>query len=424
MEQEGLQDAALSAWLALIAILEGPDVAELVDQTFALVVQHWSHLSSETQQNIYNSIGDMLKKHNNLIREKVVTIPSLASIPLMSKFDAEIQRLKEHERPETHLRAFSRRLSDENASIVAQALRELVPWLEENQNLIHEATANEQQEHVAEIFRSLLDTCTKHAPENSKIVELSSRCMGIIGCLDPNRVEATSSKRQLLVLSNFEKASEVIDWVAIMLEDIIVPAFRSTTNTTAQGFIAYVMQELVRFCEFNEVATARPRSSQTSPAHARWVDMPESVRNTLTPFLSSRYFLNSNTKVAPDSRSYPVFTLDSTYKSWLRTWVYDMLWKGKGDNAEMVFPVLARIIRGHDLSISAFLLPYVSLNIVIGGTQQEAENIAQELLTVLSTVGTSDLEKETLRQCSEVRKASQTVMYRADCVIPGCFLGA
>lgn len=407
VEQDGLQDAAISAWLALISTLDGVDVVDLVDQTFALIVQHWSGLSSDIQQTVYDSIGEMLKTHSNLIREKVITIPSLAAIPLMSKFDSEIQRLKEHERPEIHLRAFTRRLSDENASIVAQALRELVPWLETNQSIIHEATVSEQpQAFIAEVVRALLDACTTYAGHNAEIVDLAAQCMGIIGCLDPNRVEVTSSKRQVLVLSNFEKASEVIDWVAIMLEDIVVPAFKSATNARKQGFLAYVMQELVRFCGFNEVAAVRIRASQASPASLRWMEMPESVRNTLMPFLSSRYFLSTNTDVKPPPRSYPVFPQASSYSNWLRTWVYDMLWRGKGENVEMVFRVLARIIRGHDLTISVFLLPYVALNIVIGGTVQEAKDVSAELLTVLSTESTTESEKEILRQCSEVRMSN------------------
>lgn len=401
--QDGLHDAALSAWVALMSILDGPDVVDLVDETFAMVVQHWPQLSSGIQQIVYDSIGEMLKSHSNLIREKVITIPSLASIPLMSKFESEIQRLKEHELAETHLRAFVRRLLDDNVTIVRQALQELVPWLEIKQSFMHEATLSEQPKAViADISRALLDVCTKHAAHSQDIVGLAAQCMGIIGCLDPNRVDAPSSRRQTLVLDNFDKASEVIDWVAIMLEDVIVPAFKSGTNTRAQGFLAYVMQELVRFCEFHEVTSVRPRGSQASPAYLRWMEMPESVRNTLMPFLSSRYVLNSRVDVEPLPREYPVLSRESTHRTWLQTWVYDMMWRGKGENPKMVFPVIARICRGPDLSVARFLLPYAALNIIIGGTDKEARDIADELLTVLSTESNIESEKETLRRCSEV----------------------
>lgn len=388
----------------MISTLDGADVVDLVDHTFALVVQHWSEFSSELQQKTYDSIGDILKTHSSLIREKVITVPSLETIPLMSKFEAEIQRLKEHERPETHLKAFTERLRDENASIVWQALKELKDWLEIHQSLVHEIAISEQSKDViSDLLRALLDVCARPASNEHDIANLGTRCIGIIGCLDPNRVEVSSSKRRLLLLSNFDKASEVIDWVALLLEDIIVPAFKSSTNARAQGFLAYVMQELVRFCEFNEVASAKLRASQVNPAYSRWFDMPESVRNTLTPFLTSRYFLSAKTATKPEPCTYPIYSTGTTASSWLREWVYDMLWRGKGVNAEMVFPYLARISRGHDLSLPAFLLPYVALNIVLGGTIREADEISAELLVVLSTESSVDSERETLKQCSEVR---------------------
>ncbi|KEQ70449.1 hypothetical protein M436DRAFT_53559 [Aureobasidium namibiae CBS 147.97] len=402
IDQPQLQEAALSAWLTLVQVLEGDDVADMVDHTFALVAQHWDGLSSVLQMKIHDTISGMVKTHSNVIREKLMTIPSLASIPLMSKIGLEIQRLKKDERPEVHLRAFAKRLHDENVAIVTQGLRELVPWLGENQGFVHEAAVSEQPKAtIANLMRALLDVCTRYADHDSTVVDLSAQCIGIIGCLDPNNVDMSSSKRQVLVLSNFEKATEVINWVAIMLEDVLVPAFRSSTNARDQSFLAYVMQELVRFCGFNEAATARLRPSQAGPAHNRWSEMTESVRNTLTPFLSSRYLLNSSSSVQPKKRSYPVFAIEKRHSTWLREWAYDMLWRGKGDNAEMVFPILARIITRHDISIASFLLPYVALNIVLGGTVQEAKDIGVEMLTVLSTESIVESEKEALRQCSE-----------------------
>ncbi|KAI4730691.1 hypothetical protein E4T49_01590 [Aureobasidium sp. EXF-10728] len=402
IDQRQLQESALSAWLTLVSVLEGDDVADMIDHTFALVAQHWDGLSSPLQKKIHDTISEIVKTHSNVIREKLMTIPSLASIPLMSKIGLEIQRLRKDERPDVHLRAFAKRLHDENVAIVTQGLRELVPWLGENQGFVHEAAVSEQPKAaIADVMRALLDVCTKYADHDSTVVDLGAQCIGIIGCLDPNSVDMSSSKRQVLVLSNFEKASEVINWVAVMLEDVLVPAFRSSTNARDQGFLAYVMQELVRFCGFNEAATARLRPSQAGPAHNRWAEMTESVRNTLTPFLSSRYLLNSNSSVQPGKRNYPVFGIGKRHSTWLREWAYDMMWRGKGDNAEMVFPILARIINRHDISIASFLLPYVALNIVLGGTVQEAKDVGVEMLTVLSTESSVESEKEALRQCSE-----------------------
>lgn len=416
IDQQGLQDAAFSAWLALINALEGEEVVELVDHTFALVVQHWSKFSSKLQQRTYDSIGLMLRTHSNLIREKVDTIPSLATIPLMSKFDSEIRRLKDQEQPGAQLRAFAKRLGNENVSIVARALQELTLWLEDHQAFIHDVTVSDIEQEkvaVATILRALLNVCTRDTSQDPSIADLCSQCIGIIGCLDPNKIESNIVKRQSLVLHNFENAAEIVEWVAVMFEDILVPAFKSATNARSQGFLGYVMQELVRFCGFNEVAAVRLRASQASPAYTRWMEMPESVRNTLFPFLTSRYSLSSNVDVKPGSRTYPVFKVSMSHSSWLKTWTYDMLWRGKTVNARLLFPTLARIIKSHDLSVARFLAPYAALNIVIGGTNQEAKDIATELLTVLSTKSKIESEKEILRQNSTVGLAQPSIQFFA-----------
>ena len=405
IDQKGLLEPAFSTWLVMMRNLEGEDVVHLLDHLFAVTVQHWSALPSELQQRTYDTIAYMLKTHSNLIRDEVITIPSLAEIPLMSKFEAEIKRLQEHETSDSLLNAFAGRLKDENASIVLQALRELTAWLEKNQTFLHEAAISEPPLPVVSIIvRTVLDASIKYSATHPVIGELCANALGIIGCLDSNRIEANISKRQILVLSNFVKVSEVIDWVAVLFEDVLVSAFKSSTNARAQGFLAYVMQELLRFSGFNEVASVRLRASQSSPTYMRWIEMPENVRNILTPFLTSRYVLTSNTTYK--TSTYPIFAPTMNHSTWLRSWVFDLLLRAKGENPQAVFPYLARVIRLHDLAIANFLLPYAALNVVLGGVVKEVEDIAQEMLVVLSTESTVEKEKATLRQCSEVRIVS------------------
>jgi serine/threonine-protein kinase ATR len=76
--------------------------------------------------------------------------------------------------------------------------------------------------------------------------------LGLIGCLDPNRIETIREKREILVPSNFERADETIDFVLYFLEEVLVK-FLSATNTKAQGFLAYAMQEFLKFCELEQL---------------------------------------------------------------------------------------------------------------------------------------------------------------------------
>ncbi|KAF1999599.1 hypothetical protein P154DRAFT_467308, partial [Amniculicola lignicola CBS 123094] len=403
MADDNLCDQTLYVWAALLEVLEEEDLELVIDQTFALIAQNWDCFSSETQLKATEAIGSLIKKHDALLRARVDYIPSLASIPLLSKIDGEISRLKAKLDKSQLFTTFSRRCNHENAVVVRQTLKELVPFLEANQKILHDAAVSQKPlPALPALSRSLLDASVRFAEDHADIPVLCAECLGLIGGLDPYRIETVRETKQIMVLSNFERADEVIDFAAFFLERILVKVFHSTTNARSQGFLAYVMQELLRFCGFNQAAVQRPRSSQSSPSMQRWNEIPDAVRSTLTPFLSSKYMIRTNFS-KKDVQGYPIFRQDVTHSGWLRAFVWDLLQKGKGVNTKMIFPVLSRIIRGHDLSIATFILPYAVLNSVITGEEVDTQNVRQELLDVLEAeLGSGESPDNThIKQCSE-----------------------
>jgi serine/threonine-protein kinase ATR len=406
MADTHLCDQTFSVWSSLLDVLEEEDLELVIDQTFALTAQNWDCFSDETHVKANSTLMNLVKKHNVLLQERIDYIPSLASIPMMSKLEAELARLKAKVDKSTFFNTFSRRCNDENAVVVRQALKELVPYLETNQKLLHEsAISRKLLPALPALSRSLLDACVRFAEDHPDIPVLCAQCLGLIGGLDPYKVETVREKKHILVLSNFERAGEVIDFTAFLLERILVKVFHSTTNARAQGFLAYVMQELLKFCGFNQATIHRPRSSQPSPALKRWNEIPDAVRSTLTPFLSSKYVIQIRGGPKDDEiQDYPIYKQEISHANWLRAFVHDLLSKGKGDNARMIFPVLARTVRGHDLSIATFILPFAALNVIITGDEQETLNTGRELLTVLKTeISSSDQTDVTkIKQCSEV----------------------
>jgi serine/threonine-protein kinase ATR len=401
MEQPALCEVAFTAWLALLSVLQSEDIARIVDQSFALVLRHWYKLSPELQQTIHDRIGDLVKNHNQVIQANIMTLPSLRSIELLAKYGSEIDRLKSQESVESQCKAFANRLRHESKVVVVQTLHEVVPWLEEKQDFVHEAALSEQPVIVVcELLRALLDATSNCSEDSEEAAELCGKALGIIGCLDPNRLEVTRKKQRVMVLSNFDKAIEVIDWAISLLENVLVKSFRSVSNSRAQGFIAYVIQELLKFCEFSD-GTILTRASQASSAQHKWQEMPEHVRITLTPFVKSRYIIASNQTLTAPNRTYPSFTADTGHSNWLRSLVYDLMWKAKGENAKMVFPLIARIVRGHDLSIANFMLPYCILNVVLGGTVTEFKGVSDEIQAVLGCQPTDTAEQECVKLCSQ-----------------------
>lgn len=387
----------------MISSLSEEDIEPLIDQTFAIAIRYWNRLTADSRQRACQMVNYILTKHPNLVRDTFTSMPSLASIPEMAQFDAEISKLRLQMDVRSQFLALVRRCQSENASVVEQALEELLPFIAANEEFLHVSVLSEQPDPVvAQLTRGLLDCCVKFSNSAERITLLSTRCLGFVGCLDPNRVETIKEKKDILVLSNFDRMEDTVEFILFFLQHVLVDAFLSASNTRAQGFLAYAMQGLLRICNLNSAATQRSRDLEGDEKYQRWMELPESVRNTLTPFLTSTYTV---TVVASNSKvGYPLISSDITHNEWLRTLVQDLLLNGSGDNAKLIFSVCGRIVKGQDISISSFLLPFAVLNRVVGGTEQEQQDLRQELMSVLShpLPDTNNDIRETIISCSQV----------------------
>ncbi|KAL6169979.1 serine/threonine-protein kinase M1 [Exserohilum turcicum] len=411
MADPDLCDDTFNVWSAFLSALDPEETMLVVEQTFALIVQHWSLFSSETQTKAHKTIGNIIAQHNTQLRSMIEYLPSLAGIPMLSKIEGEFAKFKDMLPPIGVFHAFSSRCKDQNSVVVRQALRELVPFLDAHQQELHQSVVGQKRPPVlAALTRSLLDASVRFSEDHSDITILCAQCLGIIGGLDPYRVETVREKKRVLMLSNFSRRDEDIDFVALLLEQVLVKVFLSTTNAKAQGWIAYVMQEMLKHCGFSALRGAKPRSSQSSTEAQRWNSIPEDVRTVLTPFLDSKYSVNMNPALQYQGANYPIFHPKLSHATWLQTFVYDLLRKGQGVNVEMVFPVLARIIRGYDLSIATFILPFAALNVIVSDNDENMMHVGQELLQVLQAdLRTSEqLEASTIKQCSEASFSSMS----------------
>lgn len=362
---------------------------------------------------------NLFKERNELMNDRVASLPSLANIPVLSKIANDISQRKAALDVNVQYGGYLERLEDESTVVVVQALRELQEFLEKNQQFLHESAVSQKPSPViSQLARLLLDVRLRFNQDNAEIVHLCAQSLGILGCIDPNRIEAVREKKKIVVLSNFEREIEAIDFAAHLLEQVLVKCFHSAANARAQGFIAWAMQELLRFCKFNNAALQQGRSSQ-SPLYRRWTDMSEATRSTLTPFLSSSYSVQDYSALLGDEQKYPIFDGKLSHSMWLRSFTLDLLRKGTEGNARMIFTTIARIIRNHDLSIATFILPFAVLNVVLGGTDIDVTNIGNELLLVLEyqrqEQGSCTLDD--LKQCSEVRASATLVLTCADFMI-------
>ena len=382
------------------------EIATLVDPTFAILIQYWDLFLPDLQAQAHDMISHIVNVHSSMIRNIAHTLPSLASIPLMGKFEEDLSKLKSQMDVKHQFQAFSQRCQSENATVILRALDELAGFLAEHQDFLHETANSEQPEPiVAQLTRSILDTSVLFSNSNPDIALLCAKCLGAIGCLDPMRIEAIRDKKEILVLSNFVKDEETNDFVIFFLREILVKAFLSATNSRSQGFLAYAMQELLIISEIRDSVRPRSRDGPYDANYGRWASLPESVRTTLMPFVDSKYVVTAGVPQAPCV--YPIYSLGMGYVQWLRTFTFDMLKKEVGEGkVQTIFSVVSRIVRFQDTSISNFLLPFACLNVIINGADSDRLAIGHELLFVLNQPLSDHVSsRDSTVLCSQVKRS-------------------
>ncbi|KAF4947550.1 hypothetical protein FGADI_10333 [Fusarium gaditjirri] len=395
-------------YVCLFALDAGTRCAErnveaLLETTFFVVTRYWPFLNESTALLAQKMLKSLVDEFDPLVAKYIIKLPSLRHIPELRDIET---KLDQH-RPATLaveevLEAFAERICHENSGVALQALTELIPYLQENQAALHTSEISLQSDiGVVALMRSLLDCASKYSGFPGDIACLCTEAMGLIGCLDPSKIETVREQRSIVILNNFATNEETTDFVLFLLEEALVPAFLSTTDVKFQGFLSFAMQELMGRCNIKS-ACAMENSGMKggNDIYRKWVAMPETVREVVTPFLASRYV------VAPMPHTeieYPLFRPGRPYPSWLRVYVLDLLRKGQTPFADLIFEPLARVIRVKDLSIAEFILPYIVLHTLLGTrtTQQERDDILGELLAILQyqpAETASYQEKEDMRR--------------------------
>ncbi|KAI2611792.1 phosphatidyl inositol 3-kinase [Hypoxylon sp. NC1633] len=383
MFHDELRSAAFSCWAAMLLHLEEEDVEALIETTFFLISHYWSAFDEATQELSRNLIETLLQNELPVLEAAISKLPSFSHINNLSDVETKLSKLRQPVDSRTAFFLLAGRIRHENDGVVLLALRELASYLQRQQGYLQASAVSEQPDSVVPtLARSLLDCSSRYNGVHDEISDLCTQCLGLVGCLDPNRVEAVRAEGQIVVRSNFEHSGETTDFVIYILEEVLVKSFLSASDTKLQGFLSYAMQELLDRCDIR-VAVEMLGSREAGPIYRKWLSMSETAREVLIPFLTSRYILPP---MAPQKTEYPIFRPGKTrYANWMRSFTLDLMRRPQGPFAQLIFEPLCRVIRIKDLSTAEFLFPYVVLHNIVGEdtTKDERSNVLNEILNVL-----------------------------------------
>lgn len=422
LQPDSLSLATLESWKIFITTLRFDDIGPFVGQTAAALLSAWDRFNPERKRIAISILHYLIVENAAYLKDFIDDIPSL------DRLDAEIpdicrglRGVRETWNNDRRFRNILDRSAHENTSICNESLRELQAFLSEERAYIEALTSGDSfSPLIGQCIRTLMQVAARSDSQHTDIRDLSFRCFGLIGAVDPDRIEHAVEEPLKIVLSNFEDKEEASDFSLHLIRDLLVPAFRAATDTTQQNGLAYAIQELLKVAGFtsamlNTGSSARPVSIKT---RQRLADLPQDVIDTITPLLDSRYGAQVG---RPSVRETPIYMHSRSYSDWLQSWTSRLITKtversesaaaatalaaGAGGAvksgagvASTIFGVFRVAIRSHDVGIARHLLPHLVLHSIISGDSMDREAIVDEIQTVLRDQVESQTDYEAERK--------------------------
>ncbi|KAI0857809.1 phosphatidylinositol 3 [Xylaria cubensis] len=382
MSHDELRVAAFSCWASMLFFFEESEVDILLETTFFIINHYWSSFQDISRQLSKDLINFLLEKQRPTIEKYIGKLPSFSHIKELSDIELKLSKLRSPLDNHTAFYLLAERIYHETSGVVLHALRELAEYLQRHQGYLQASAVSEQPDFiVSQLVKALLHCASRFNGFHGEISELCTQCLGLIGCLDPNRIEAVRKESQIIVTSNFEDSRQVTEFVFFLLEKVLVLSFVSTTDTKLQGFLAYAIQELLDRGNIAE-AVKMEGLMEGEAVYRRWCALSQAAQEILTPFITSRFTI---TPMPHQKIEYPIFTKGKSYGNWMRNLTLDCLRRPQNPFAMLIFEPLCRLIRIKDLSIAEFLFPYLIVHIIIGEEISERERtiVLHELFEVL-----------------------------------------
>lgn len=378
-----LSEVTLRSWHKFLTTLGPAEVGPHVGPTSAAMVTTWKLFSPEAKQSAIDSMTYIIQGIGEEIGRHLDDIVDISSIPDLLQLHHHLQALRSTWTPEERLRRLLERSSNENLSFAMQSLGELKSFLlRESRGLITELVSGDIFDPIiGQVIGALFAAACRDGDGTEPLRALAYECIGILGAIDPDRCEFPTKQSRIIVKNNFTDEDESVQFALHLICDLLVGAFRSTSDIKYQSFLAYAIQELLKFCQFKPALVgAGTGTSISNKVRSRWKSLPKHILETVTPLLEGKFSLNLGN---PPQVEHPVYSHQATYREWIQLWTTHLISKASGPTAETIFNVFRSVVRVKDAVVAHHLLPHLVLNILIGGNEVDAQVIRAELIVVL-----------------------------------------
>lgn len=386
LDVPALRLQTLSTWFIFVELLKFADVGPFIGATIAALVAGWETFSSEEKDAARNIVAlisgnaaHLQAFHDDIVRfDHIQQLKSLCG-PLLNYRNSWTTKV--------YLGKLIERIDNKNIAISTETMRELRNLLvQKTSDIMQLARGDTFDPIVGRLVRSLLGAVTRDG-ECDELRDLAYECFGIIGALDPDRFVTAKEEASMTIMSNFNDHDESVNFALHLVRDLLVSAFRSTNDTKHQKNLSFSIQELLKFCGFDQRLVNRQGAGVNLKVRQRWETLPKDVLETVTPLLDAQFQQNQVKTTKFDKTIYPQM---NTYREWVQAWTVDLIGRvmevhqaGVPGDAQRIFGVFNSEAKNQDVAVAHHLLPHLVLHVLLSGDADAHHRIKAEIDVVL-----------------------------------------
>lgn len=310
----------------------------------------------------------------NKCKDYIIRFPNLPDYPEFRVLRKSFENFRLFDR----LSALNSNLSVENLSLVTRSLETIKELILENEMDIQRSFLSElSNAKLQGLLQGLFSASVKFYSISSEISTLCTECIGILGAVDPERLRNMKIDKLNNELIALVSDTDILNFITIILQQHLVPSFRSANPSKRHALIAYTIQEFLKLLGITPETLGNRNDS-----HVRkiWNSFPKDITIAIEPLLESRY--NINQIYFNVSTSHPIYPTCSSHKEWIREWLLILLKMVNSFPAKNVAQVLAPLVQDYDTLLSSFVLPYIFFHILIT-SDENSKLLLEECLSVL-----------------------------------------
>jgi serine/threonine-protein kinase ATR len=375
-------EVTLLSWQLFITKLTFRDIGPYIGSTSAAFVKGWNSFDEPCRKIARETLEYLILENGDGIKASLDNIVSLAGIPELEASHSRLEHLRRGRSDTWRLDNLLERCSSENLTVASLSLLELKQFMGSHEELMRKYASGDVFDPA---IRSIVNVLFSAAARDGEAFEdlriIAYECIGLLGAVDPDRFDPITKGPPVTVIHNFVDEGEAVNFALHLIRDLLVDAFRSTSDLRYQSHLAYAIQELLKFCGFTP-DLIKNGSSASIPIkiRGRWSSLPTHMLDTIAPLLEGKFShdLTHSPKV-----QHPLYETTSSYREWIQLWASHLITRASGPSAKIVFGSFRLAVRSQDVEVARYLIPHLVLNVLISGEEDDRTNIRLEILSVL-----------------------------------------